>query len=89
MVPAGIASGQICYCDPDQIPLEGDAVYLLRRDNKATVKLYLGSTEKDGHIRLKGWHRASASGERKDFFLELPASEVVTLAPVMYVRRRL
>lgn len=89
MVPAGIACGQICYCDPDQAPLEGDAVYLLRQDNTATVKIYLGATIKRGWIGLKGWLDKDTTGERKSFRFEVPEDEVVTLAPVMYVRRRL
>lgn len=89
MVPAGIASGQVCYCDPDQPVLEGDAVYVVRRDNMATIKLYLGEGERAGLIRLKGWHNADEEERRRPFTLELPREEVVQMAPVIYVRRRL
>lgn len=92
MEPAGIASGQICYCDPDQIPLEGDAIYLLRRDNKATVKLYLGTSDMGNGgrgIRLKGWLHPNEQGKREIFHLDVPESDIITMAPVMYVRRRL
>lgn len=89
MVPAGIASGQICYCDPDLPPLEGDAVYLERQDNMATIKLYLGAGERAGWIRLKGWHSEDEKGHRKSFFVDIPQAQVKKIAPVLYVRRRL
>lgn len=89
MVPAGIACGQICYCDPDQVPLEGDVVYLLRQDNTATVKVYLGPTEKYGWIGLQGWLDQDEAGERKSFSVDIPEDEVALIAPVLYVRRRL
>ena len=89
MVPAGIASGQVCYCDPDQPVLEGDAVYVVRRDNMATIKLYLGEGERAGLIRLKGWQNADEEERRRPFTLELSREEVVQMAPVIYVRRRL
>jgi len=89
MVPAGIASGQICYCDPDQPVLAGDAVYIVRRDNMATIKLYLGEGERAGWIRLQGWLDPDAIGLRKPFYVDLLESEIVLIAPVIYERRRL
>lgn len=89
MVPAGIASGQVCYCDPDQPVLEGDAVYLERVDGMATIKLYLGEGERAGTIQLKGWHPADAEERRMPFTVELPREQVAKIAPVIYVRRRL
>lgn len=89
MVPAGIANGQICYCDPDQVPLEGDVVYLLRQDSTATVKIYVGSAKKKGWIGLQGWHDQDEHGERGRFSLDIPEDEVDIIAPVLYVRRRL
>lgn len=89
MVPAGIASGQVCYCDPDQPVLEGDAVYLERVDGMATIKLYLGEGERAGTIQLKGWHPVDAEERRMPFIVELPREQVAKIAPVIYVRRRL
>ncbi len=89
MVPAGIASGQLCYCDPDQPVLAGDAVYIVRRDNMATIKLYLGEGERAGWIRLQGWLDPDTIGLRKPFYVDLLESEIVLIAPVIYERRRL
>jgi len=89
MVPAGIASGQICYCDPDQPVLEGDAVYVVRRDGLATIKLFSGDGQRTGTIRLSGWHPPDGHDQRKLFTLELVRDDVRQLVPVIYVRRRL
>lgn len=89
MVPAGIASGQICYCDPDQQVLEGDAVYIVRRDSMATIKLYLGEGERAGWVRLQGWLDPTPQGVRRPFFVDMPRAEIVQIAPVIYERRRL
>ncbi|WP_164928117.1 LexA family transcriptional regulator [Nitratidesulfovibrio vulgaris] len=89
MVPAGIASGQICYCDPEQPVLEGDAVYVVRRDNMATIKMYLGEGERAGYLRMQGWLDPDAQGVRRNFFIDVLRDQVVTIAPVIYVRRRL
>lgn len=90
MLPAGIASGHICYCDSEQHPLPGDAVMVTRKDGLATIKLFLGEGERGPDwIRLKGWLPPNGNNQRKDFFLELKKREVKTMAPVIYVRRRI
>lgn len=90
MLPAGIASGHICYCDPEQEPLAGDAVLITRRDGLATIKVYLGDSDRgEKWMRLKGWLPNNGSGQRKDFFLEIMKSEIEGVAPVIYVRRRI
>lgn len=89
MVPAGIASGQVCYCDPDQQVLEGDAVYVERVDGYANIKLYLGEGERAGWIRLKGWLDPDKHQRRKEFFIDLPRDQIAQIAPIIYVRRRL
>jgi transcriptional regulator with XRE-family HTH domain len=90
MLPAGIAPGHICYCDPEQPPLTGDAVYLSRKDGLATIKVYIGESERGADwIKLKGWLPSNGTGLRKEYFIDLLAKEVATLAPVIYVRRRI
>lgn len=85
MVPAGIGPGHICYCDPDQQPLAGDAAYILRRDGLATIKIYLGESKTGpNYIGFKGWLRNG--DEYTDDILE---SQIETLAPVVFVRRRI
>ena len=90
MLPAGIAPGHICYCDPEQSPLAGDAVYVTRRDGLATIKVFLGEGERGADwIRFKGWLPSNGNGQRKEFFIDVLATEVKGMAPVIYVRRRI
>lgn len=89
MVPAGIFSGMICYADPDQAAGKGDAVYVARRDGTGTIKLFLGRGARDGYIRLKGWLPPDKAGKREEFTVEELETQITTLAPVLYVRRRI
>ncbi|MGE4539056.1 MAG: LexA family transcriptional regulator [Desulfovibrio sp.] len=90
MVPAGIAPGHICYCDPDQQVLAGDAVYVRRRDGLATIKVFLGVSHELGpdYVRFKGWLPA-VGPVRKEFFIDTLAQEIETIAPIIFVRRRI
>ena len=89
MVPAGIGPGQICYCDPDQQPLAGDAVYVVRKGGLAAIKLYVGEGELGSDwIRMKGWLPAK-EGDQMSFFLDIAISHIEKIAPVIFVRRRI
>jgi len=88
MVPAGIFSGMICYADPDQPAGVGDAVFVARADKSGTIKLFLGRGARDGYIKLKGWLPPKKTGKREEFIMEELKSQIITLAPVLYVRRR-
>ena len=87
LVPAGIASGQVCYCDPDQSPLAGDVVYVAQNDDKGTLKVFLERTATT--IKLKGWLPLNSENQRKAFEMEILAETIKTVAPVVLVRRRL
>lgn len=90
MLPAGIASGHICLCDPEQTAIPGDAVLVKRRDGLATIKLFLGEGEHGPDwVLLKGWLSASGNNHRKEFYIDMRAGDVETMAPVIYVRRRI
>lgn len=90
MMPAGIAPGHICYCDPSQQVLAGDAVYVTRKDGLATIKVYIGESERGPEwIRFKGWLTPVGDNRQKDFFLDLLRKDLDTIAPVIYVRRRI
>lgn len=54
MVPHGILGGYTLFCDPSQPPATGEAVYAMRRDGTATVKVYTGR-DAQGMIVLQGW----------------------------------
>lgn len=89
MVPAGIAPGQICYCDPDQSAFAGEAVYVAAVDGRATIKEFKGEKPgKPGWLRFRGW-KEQTNGKRKEFFLDLEDKDVEKIAPVIFVRRRL
>jgi hypothetical protein len=90
MVPAGIISGNLCYCDPDQIPLMGEAVFLRQKDSKGALKLFLGPGEREGFTAFRGWHpAASPDGPQQDFILQVNNVLIDYIAPVIAVRRRL
>lgn len=89
MVSAGIAPGQICYCDPDQSAFAGEAVYVSAVDGRATIKEFTGeSPGKPGTLRFRGWQKLR-DGKREQFFLDLEDKDVEKIAPVIFVRRRL
>lgn len=88
MVPAGIASGQICYCDPVQEPQPGEAVFFKQKNGLGALKIYMGQS-KPGFMSVKGWLSPSEQGERKAFIMDISTSMVEMVAPVIFIRRRL
>lgn len=58
MVPHGIMEGYTLFCDPSQPPATGEAVYALRRDGYATVKVFQGR-DAQGRLVLQGWQAAA------------------------------
>lgn len=89
MVPAGIASGHVCYCDPEQEPLAGEAVFLRRKDGLGALKLFLGRGEREGSLLFKGWLPPDDKGNRKEFLIDVEKVSIDSIAPVIFVRRRL
>ncbi len=90
MVPAGIASGHLCFCDPDQIALPGEAVFLRLRDDKGALKLFLGEGARVGYTQFRGWlAERDCQGHQKSFILEQLTSQIDYIAPVIFIRRRL
>jgi phage repressor protein C with HTH and peptisase S24 domain len=90
MVPAGIVSGNLCFCDPDQTPLSGEAVFLRQRDNKGALKLFLGKGEREGFTTFRGWLPAETPGAaQKDFTMQVDNTLIDCIAPIIAVRRRL
>lgn len=45
MVPALIGPGQVAYCDGEVVPAIGDAVYVGRKDDYGSLKVFLGWSE--------------------------------------------
>ncbi|MDR2947032.1 MAG: hypothetical protein LBV79_09830 [Candidatus Adiutrix sp.] len=94
MVPAGISSGMFCYCDPAVEPIEGDAVFIYSGTfNACTIKLFVGWGEeagtRPGWVKLRGWHDPDQWNRQRDFFMELPPTEVKEIATIICVRRRM
>lgn len=86
MVPAGIFEGFVCFCSPATRPSPGDAVYIERNNNVATIKLYNGQTGE--WLSLTGWLDEEA-GRREPYTERLLVSDIRRLAPVIYVKRKL
>ncbi len=89
MAPAGIASGHVCYCDPDQPPAPEEAVFLRRKDNLGALKCYIGAGERAGFQSFRGWLPPDDNGRRKEFILDVEETLIDAIAPVIFVRRRL
>lgn len=89
MAPAGIASGHVCFCDPDQDPLPGEAVFFRRRDDKGALKLFLGAGKREGYTTFKGWLPADDKGRRREVVIDVLDEQIDYIAPVIMVRRRL
>lgn len=88
MLPFGIREGYTLFCDPSQTPASGEAVYALRRDGSATIKVYQGRDSK-GWIVLQGWMPAQGEEPQKPYLDACIPSEIVLLAPVIYIKCRL
>lgn len=87
MLPAGIAEGRLLYCDPELEPIKGEAVYVVRKDNTASLKLFLGMDEQ--WIKLQGWLEPNNEGLQKPYISKERASDISLIAPVVYARHRL
>jgi hypothetical protein len=89
MAPAGIASGHLCFCDPDQPVLPNEAVFLRQKNNLGALKLFLGRGERGGYTRFQGWLAArDGHGNQKQFLVEVLNEEIDCIAPVICIRRR-
>jgi len=96
MCPAGISNGQVCYCDPDRIPLQGEAVYVERRDGLTALKIFMGKNcmndagkEPISQTIFQGWLPAEDGELQKPYSLAVDDELIRLIAPVILVRRRL
>lgn len=65
MVPAGILPGQVVYCDSNEIPAIGDAVFILLKDGFGTLKVFMGwSGLLPSDVRLTFVNRDNPKGEK-------------------------
>lgn len=88
MIPAGIREGHILYCDPDQPPVVGEPIYVLRADGAASIKMWQGIAE-NGFAVLQGWLPPDAQGNQSSYLDQLAPGQIAKLAPVIYVRLRI
>lgn len=96
MIPAGIGHGHLCFCEPDLEPLRGDIVYVRRHDNLGTLKTFLGwgleagvPEATKGELCLRGWLDRNEFGQQKEIILTVDKILIKTVAPVVFVRRRM
>lgn len=86
MLPAGIQPGFLCFCDPDDSPDPGDAVFVERADGRAGIKVFRAS--EPGWITLQGW--LDPENDRQDPYTDkIAASQIKRIATVVYVKRKL
>lgn len=96
MLPEGLGPGMICYCDPDQAPLPGDAVYVglqqVSGGSLGSIKKYLGIGPQvelpTDWIKVRGWDDPDKHQHQNSFVINIPPRQVELLATVIYVRRR-
>lgn len=94
LIPAGILSGMVCFCDTQKDPGLGDIVYVERTDGLAGLKVYLGTgvpekhTARAGAVAFQQW-TAAAAGSWTPQYLDLDTEQIKTLAPVTLIRRNL
>ena len=94
LIPAGILSGMVCFCDTRKEPGLGDIVYVERADGLAGLKVYLGAgvpekhMAKEGAVSFQQWTTALAASWTPQY-LDLDAGQIKTLAPVTLIRRNL
>ena len=87
MRPAGIFPGFLCLCSPQERIDPGDAIYIQRRDGTASIKLYRGGDA--DWIELAGYRPPDEAGAQAAYTERLLRNQVVTIAPVVYVKRKL
>jgi hypothetical protein len=96
MRPEGLGPGMICYCDPDQAPLSGDAVYIgasrAEGGSLGSIKQYLGAGAEvglpDGWLQVRGWRDPDNLNHQQSYVINIPPQQIVIVATVIYVRRR-
>lgn len=91
MIPEGIGHGHYVFCAPNLPPVPGECVYIETTDGKGALKRFLGENEINGTgagIHLLGWLDKDSKGQQKPFELTISKSIIKTLAPVVYIQRR-
>ncbi|WP_222705769.1 LexA family transcriptional regulator [Salidesulfovibrio onnuriiensis] len=87
MVPAGILQGQLCFCNPHDRYEKGDAIYVERMDNTASIKLFQGADEQ--HMTLQGWLDPDVNGHQAAYTEQARLDQIRRVATVIYVKRKL
>lgn len=91
MIPEGIGHGHYVFCAPNLPPVAGECVYVETTDGKGALKRFLGEKDIKGTgagIHLLGWLDRNSKGQQKSFEITISKELVKTLAPVVYIQRR-
>lgn len=93
MKPEGVQPGFLLYCDPSVSPLEGDLIYLEDDQEHGAIKVFTGSTPRDGEefLQVQAWEEpdeGSPEKPQKPCQMEIPRADIKRLATVVYVKRR-
>ena len=87
MLPAGIPPGILCFCSPNTRFTAGDAVYVQRYDNTASIKIF--QKRDDKWYYLLGYGSPDAEGAQKIFTERLALNAAKRIAPVIWEKRKL
>lgn len=91
MAPLGINDGFLLYCNEVEEPEQFDIVYVELEDNRATVKQFVGFSEKAGgeSYMLQGYLPSKNNLPQEPFTIDIIKSKVVRVAVVRYIKRGL
>ena len=85
MIPEGIDGGCTCLISPGTAVREGDRIWILDHQGRATIKRLVGRDE-NGDLKLRGW-LPKRHGQQKSFDEERMAAGVREVYPVIAVFR--
>ena len=85
MIPEGIDGGYTCLISPGMAVREGDRIWILDHQGRATIKRLVGRDE-NGDLKLRGW-LPKRHGQQKSFDEERMAAGVREVYPVIAVFR--
>lgn len=87
MMPSGIPPGVLCFCSPNTKVAPGDAVFVERYNNTASIKIF--EKRDDKWYYFLGYMEPDAEGTQKIFTERLTPRGIKRIAPVIWEKRRL
>lgn len=85
--PEGIRPGFLCLCSTAKAYQPGDIVFLEEHGGHISLKVLLAA--KDMWLDLKGYLPPDETGTQKPYTDRRPRGNIKTIAPVVYIKRKL